>query len=650
MTGGSAVTMASSRSGTLLGTPTNVAVWVIWHLLSAICIPLTLSEIRLNIALWDMSFPVRAFLVSLALTHICAAALLSVLALRRGTVGIPTVMLSVAVAYAGLFAALELSEIGELGYSRSVLGMAVGASFVLCSLALDLMQRLYKVLLPALLVASTGMVTVAFAGWPADDGVSNTAFYRVRLVESGLKVPSAIRGGALAVLGSGVLVASAEGHLYYVEGIGTPAGTVRRLRYEIPLDRDKYLADRPDNIYGNDPFRVTDIIADDLGDRVRLLAAHHYWNGEERCVGLRVSVTEFARDALLNETAELGWKRLYDSQPCLKLIEIRFEQDGGKMARLDDRTLLLTTGDHNLDGFSAKTSAPQDPQSHYGKTIRIDLHSGAAEIYTTGHRSPQGIVQTDDGRVWLTEQGPAGGDELNLLIQGSNYGWPRVTYGAAYDKHTWPPNARDGFHDGYVEPRFAWVPSIAASTILRIRGDLFPVWKGDLLVSSLKGHVIRLRVSGDRVVFAEHVVFTNTRIRDMVEAPDGRIILFQDDDGLISIIERAPAESEPTFSESPPPEGEALFRRCQDCHRIGTGSDHAVGPDLRGVVGRGIASASRFEYSAGLRSVDGSWTEERLHRFLQNPEGFAPGTSMRTPGIEDATTRKMLIDFLTTRR
>src|SRR4029453_3018788 len=118
---------------------------------------------------------------------------------------------------------------------------------------------------------------------------------------SGLKVPSAIRGGAMATLGSGLLIASGDGHLYYVEGVSTRAGSVRRLRYEVPLHRAEYLADRPDNVYGNDPFRVTDILADDLGDRVRLLAAHHYWNREERCVGLRVSVTEFAREALLNE-------------------------------------------------------------------------------------------------------------------------------------------------------------------------------------------------------------------------------------------------------------------------------------------------------------------------------------------------------------
>jgi cytochrome c len=136
----------------------------------------------------------------------------------------------------------------------------------------------------------------------------------------------------------------------------------------------------------------------------------------------------------------------------------------------------------------------------------------------------------------------------------------------------------------------------------------------------------------------------------MVEAPDGRIILFHDDDGLLSVIERAPAESEPTFSESASLEGEMLFRACQDCHRIGTGSDHASGPDLRGVVGRDVASGSRFDYSAALRSVGGSWTEERLHRFLQNPEAFAPGTSMRTPGIDDASRRQMLIEFLATRR
>ena len=214
------------------------------------------------------------------------------------------------------------------------------------------------------------------------------------------------------------------------------------------------------------------------------------------------------------------------------------------MVKLDDATLLLTVGDHGLDGLYTSTSAPQDPHSEYGKTVRIDLQSGVADIYTLGHRNAQGLHKSSDGRLWLAEQGPAGGDELNLLVEGANYGWPIVTYGAAYGSHSWPFNPHQGHHAGYVAPTFAWVPSIAVTSILSIQSDLVPAWQGDLLVASLRGSIVRLRVDGERVVFAEPIYSTGTRIRDMTETRDGRLVLFQDG-GSISFVVPVPAPADP---------------------------------------------------------------------------------------------------------
>jgi len=542
---------ATRGSAKLLRTPASVVSWISWHLLSAVCIPFTLSDVRTHAHMWEMYYTWHLFLGGLALAHLLMAGAISWVGLRRGALGLLPLGCAVAVCYGALFLALELSGIE---YSRAIVVTAAGASFLLTATYLEVTPALNRILLASLLTVSVVMVRVSVAGWPADNLPKPTTFSGVKLAQSRFIVPSQVPGGALKVFENGFLVAAGDGGLYYIEGTQSGGSAVRRLPYEIPLKRNAYFADRPDNTYNNDPFRVADILVENLHDRFRLFASHHYWRSKDRCVGIRVSVTESPRAAFLDGTAQLLWRTLYETQPCLPLKDIQLSQSGGRMVKLDDATLLLTVGDHALDGLNNKTSGPQDPSYQYGKTVRIDVQSGEGKVYTLGHRNPQGLYKSSDGRLWLTEHGPAGGDELNLLVEGANYGWPVVTYGTAYGRQTWPFNPRNGHHTGYVKPIFAWVPSIAVTSILRIQSDLVPAWQGDLLVASLTGRIIRLRVDGERVVFSEPIYFTGTRIRDMTEAPDGRIVLFQEG-GAISFVVPVPAaadpNAEPAMSERP---------------------------------------------------------------------------------------------------
>src|SRR5262249_6612943 len=149
------------------------------------------------------------------------------------------------------------------------------------------------------------------------------------------------------------------------------------------------------------------------------------------------------------------WQTVFESAPC---VPIEFEgrpptfiglQVGGRLAVVGDDKLLLTLGDNGLDGWNAPWSMPQDPTTSYGKTILIDLAKRTSRIYTLGHRNPQGLAVDAAGKLWLTEHGPQGGDELNLLTDGSNYGSPLVTYGVEYGTHSWPLDPVPGSHDGY---------------------------------------------------------------------------------------------------------------------------------------------------------------------------------------------------------
>jgi cytochrome c2 len=304
-------------------------------------------------------------------------------------------------------------------------------------------------------------------------------------------------------------------------------------------------------------------------------------------------------------------------------------ESGGRLAWLAGK-LLLTVGDF---GLNQTTSPPvsQNPATAYGKVHILD-RSGQHEVFTIGHRNPQGLVVDREQRTWLTEHGPQGGDEINLLERGRNYGYPYSTYGTGYGRHYGPlaPSAHD--HGEYTEPVHAFVPAIGISNLIRVASNLFSEWQNDLLVASLRGQSLyRVRLRDERAVYTERLRM-GSRIRDITEAADGHILLWTG----ATVLVLAPSESRPIASQA--------FVRCQDCHEKAPGAE-PLGPSLRGIVGSSVARDSAFPYSPELRKVGGKWTEERLDAFLKDPNAFAPGTTM--PGeVADAPERQLLIDHL----
>ena len=210
---------------------------------------------------------------------------------------------------------------------------------------------------------------------------------------------------------------------------------------------------------------------------------------------------------------------------------------GGRMAFLPDGTLLLSVG----DGFDYREHA-QRLDSHLGKIVRIHddgrvpadnpfvTHEGALpEIFSLGHRNPQGlVVEPETGRVWSHEHGPRGGDELNLIRAGGNYGWPVVTRGVDYSgARVTPFTARPDM----IAPKLGWTPSIAPAGMSRYDGALFTGWHGDLLVASLVEKTIRrITLDGERVV-AENALELGLgrRLRDVRVGPDGALYVLTDE-------------------------------------------------------------------------------------------------------------------------
>ncbi len=151
-----------------------------------------------------------------------------------------------------------------------------------------------------------------------------------------------------------------------------------------------------------------------------------------------------------------------------------------------------------------------------------------AETWTLGHRNPYGLAFAPDGRLWETEMGPRGGDELNLLVAGRNYGWPLVSEGRNYDGVPIPPHSS---RPDFVAPKLYWVPSVSPTSLLFYSGNLFPQWKGDALIGSLSGEVlIHVRIRGDQAKALDQWSVGN-RIRFVAQGPEGAVYLLEDGEG-----------------------------------------------------------------------------------------------------------------------
>jgi glucose/arabinose dehydrogenase len=233
--------------------------------------------------------------------------------------------------------------------------------------------------------------------------------------------------------------------------------------------------------------------------------------------------------------AVVGYGRLIlgSGQPRLDGFRIIWRQQpkvtgGGhyseRIAFAPDGTMFVSSGERQ------KFDPAQDPNVDLGKIIHMTdegqriggLH------YTMGHRNVLGLSFAPDGRLWETEMGPRGGDEVNLIVEGRNYGWPRASYGTHYDGRDIPDDHKGR---GFEEPKVWWDPSISPGGLLIYTGDLFPQWKGDALIPALSGEAfIHVDINGDQARKADQWDM-GARIRSVDQGPKGEVYLLEDGPG-----------------------------------------------------------------------------------------------------------------------
>jgi aldose sugar dehydrogenase len=212
---------------------------------------------------------------------------------------------------------------------------------------------------------------------------------------------------------------------------------------------------------------------------------------------------------------------------------------GSRIVFGPDRMLYITTGERS---DSSMRKYAQQLDSHLGKVLRINPDGAAPkdnpfagksgaqeEVWTLGHRNVQSAAFDSAGRLWIVEHGARGGDELNLIEKGRNYGWPLVTYGEEYSGRqiAGAVTARSG----YEQPVYYWDPVIAPSGAQFYTGEAFPAWRGSLFVGSLKERrLVRLTLENDRVTGEEHLLADRRqRVRDVRQGSDGALYVVTDE-------------------------------------------------------------------------------------------------------------------------
>lgn len=265
--------------------------------------------------------------------------------------------------------------------------------------------------------------------------------------------------------------------------------------------------------------------------------------GDENANQTAVARGELKDDRLVNTSI------LFTAEP-MKSDNQHF---GSRMVWLPDTTLLVSVGDggnrpQKIDGTLSREYA-QDVTAHIGKILRLNEDGSPPEnnpffndpvakpeIWSLGHRNIQGLtVDYQTGAVWANEHGSRGGDELNLIKKGENYGWPEVTYSREY----WYTKISDKTEaPGMMDPKVVWTPAQSPSGIAVYDGDLFPEWEGNIFSGGLKGEQIRRVVLDGEMVIKEEKLTIGRRVRDVKEGPDGFLYVLTDEENgkLIRIV------------------------------------------------------------------------------------------------------------------
>jgi hypothetical protein len=392
------------------------------------------------------------------------------------------------------------------------------------------LDDMVRLLLPALVIATGTATAAAAVVLPADAPPTNLASTvgavqvgRIPIADAVVRDSSGgTRGPTSAALGDGrmLLGGGADGSRLLV--VDPATGALQDVGRLI----------RPDQRLDDARFAPTDIeVMSTKGAGARLLVSFLEYVAGRRCVRLAVNRVDVTLDA---QPRILRTAKVFRSKPCVPPANI--QHASGKLVRISKTRAYVTLGDLGYPGINNRRARGQ-----LGSVLLIEEGRKAVRI-SQGHRNGQGLTRDRLGRLWETEHGPRGGDELNLIRSGRDYGWPFVTLGEPYGTNDYVMPQRTGTHVGYTKPKAAWVPSVATSELVQVPQS-WTGWTtsvgGDLLMGTLKDQSFwRIRVDRAGRVQERERLEVGHRIRDVEVRTDGSVAATTDD-GTLLILTRA---------------------------------------------------------------------------------------------------------------
>jgi len=445
----------------------------------------------------------------------------------------------------------------------------------------------------------------------------------------------------------------------------------------VPMNHQAYLASgvQEYEMFHTAHFKVSEIYAEESGpDLHTIYVTHNYYRAEEDCVSLKISRLEVNHSE--PDPGSGGWETFFIAEPCLEVTRhlegykpYPGHMAGGKITAYDEENLLVSLGTLHRDGIRYDEAVSMDPDTPYGKFILINKESGEYTTYAKGSRNAQGLLISDTGVIWSVEHGPEGGDRLNIVEKGRNFGWPQETYGINYGAEEWPMSRQQGRVLEYDEAAFVWIDAIAPSAMIQLlHHEAFSLWEGDLLIGSLRDQSLhRVRTADDERVLYTERIHIGERVRDLTMFVDGVIAIITESRNMILIGDGGPVfednEEENRYlkerlkrfqnltgivgeliGSSSDRSGDEIFSmNCASCHNLN--EVNLAGPHLSGIFEREPGALEDFSYSQVLQRSDGEWTPEKLKNFLLRPEETFPGSSMLqiTLTEEEAV---LIIEFL----
>jgi glucose/arabinose dehydrogenase len=215
------------------------------------------------------------------------------------------------------------------------------------------------------------------------------------------------------------------------------------------------------------------------------------------------------------------------TKPCVPISAV--QHTSGRFAVIDQNSAYVTIGDLGYPQISDRKK-----RGDLGSIFKVSA-KGAVKI-SQGHRNAQGIVLFNNKDLLAAEHGPRGGDELNLIKSGSDYGWPFVTYGQPYSSGDYVRPTKTGTHAGFVEPLTYWVPSIAPTELVQLPNDGWGQWSNQLLLGTLREQsLVFLKLDQSLAVVEQEIVDVGQRIRDLEVLPNGQAVATTDSGQLLLI-------------------------------------------------------------------------------------------------------------------